>query len=145
MKRSPMPARKTGLKATTIRASGKRKAKPANTAQRRRWDVMRELGCIACHMNMEVHEAGYFGCPMNVEMHHLLSGGRRIGHDATIALCHWHHQAKRFPEGVESYAGWVDFYGPSLERSPRWFHDLYGSDGELLAMQNELILKGASK
>lgn len=139
MIRSPMPPRSAPIKrATTIRASGKRKAKPANTAQRRRWDVMRELGCIACRAN----HVPMWRCSMEVEMHHLLSGGRRIGHDATIALCHWHHQAKRFPSTTSGYSEQAKLYGPSLEREPRRFHEMYGSDAELLAAQNELI-KGA--
>lgn len=135
MKRTPMPPRKSPLKATAINPSGRRKAKPANTTQKRRWDVMRELGCIACRAN----HAPMWRCSMNVEMHHLLSGGRRIGHEATIALCHWHHQAKRFPSTTSGYSQQAMLYGPSLEREPRRFHEMYGSDESLLATQNELI------
>ena len=43
------------------------------------------LGCVVCHLT---------GHPGTIaEIHHLLSGGRRIGHKATIPLCVGHHRA----------------------------------------------------
>lgn len=44
-----------------------------------------EIGCIVCYL------AGYPGTP--AVQHHLLNGGRRIGHMASIPLCEpGHHQ-----------------------------------------------------
>jgi hypothetical protein len=100
---------------------------------------MRELGCICCLMRRApwiVHRSW-----RPIEIHHLLSGGKRIGHDATVALCHWHHQAKCFPSTTSGYMAQSRLYGPSLEREPRRFREVYGSDDELLAFQNELLAR----
>ena len=63
------------------------KSKRITDAQRRRFYILKfEIGCIF-----------HPGTP--AEAHHLLSGGNRIGHDATIAVCpecHWQlHNEKR--------------------------------------------------
>ena len=127
-----------------IRTELKRSSKPMRSsrstgrpkmAQVRRWDVMRAIGCIACIKN----QTPMWRVPMEIEIHHLLSGGRRLGHDFTVALCHWHHQAKRFPSTTSGYAAQAIHYGPSLEREPRRFHEMYGTDDELLARQNKLL------
>lgn len=122
-----------------MRGRGKSTGRPT-TKDVLRWSAMREIGCIACIVNSWFGHDGFWKCPMNIEMHHLLSGGRRIGHQATVALCHWHHQAKRFPDPARGYKEQATLYGPSLEREPRLFHEIYGSDEEILAMQNELLV-----
>lgn len=132
--RSPMPSRKTPIRPSAKRMKASR-GKRATVADSKRWNDMCEIGCIACRQR----KAAWGATGMNVEMHHLLSGGRRIGHHATIALCHWHHQAKRFPSTTSGYTDQAKLYGPSLEREPRRFHEMYGDDESLLAMQNELI------
>lgn len=129
-------ARKTPLKSRKPMRSGRSTGNPTK-AQSARWDAMRSIGCIACRQNLGLWGA----CPMPIEIHHLLSGGRRIGHDATLALCHWHHQAKRFPSTTSGYAEQAKLYGPSLEREPRRFAEMYGTDEELLALQNDLMAR----
>jgi spore cortex formation protein SpoVR/YcgB (stage V sporulation) len=56
------------------------KNKRITAAHRRRFEIMKfEIGCI-------------FHPRTPAECHHLLSGGNRISHDATVALCpvcHW--------------------------------------------------------
>ncbi|MGC1550820.1 MAG: Ref family recombination enhancement nuclease [Rhodanobacter sp.] len=95
---------------------------------------------MACKLN----QSPMWRCKMNIEIHHLLSGGRRIGHDASIALCHWHHQAKRFPSTTSGYTDQAKHYGPSLEREPRRFHEVYGTDDELLDFQEALLAQVAT-
>lgn len=64
-----------------------KKAKPKKsnaptTAQRKRWEVIRSLGCIVCF-----HPA---------EIHHCFTGkGGRKDHDKVIPLCTLHHTGQR--------------------------------------------------
>lgn len=102
---------------------------PATAEQKRRFVVIKDLGCIACRIGL----IGY----TPPEIHHLLSGGIRRGHDQTIGLCPWHHQGV-CAEGV-SKRQMAERFGPSLKHSPGAFHEAYGSDDELLARQNGLI------
>lgn len=128
LKRGPIKPRTTGLRQT--RSTGKPTA-----AQADRFRRIRELGCVACRLR------GRAWPVMEVEIHHLLDGGRRIGHDATIGLCHYHHQAKRLPWPDFGYSLHVERLGlgPSLEREPRRFREVFGQDRDLLALQNQLI------
>lgn len=126
-----------------IARTGHLVAKPrprANAAQVTRWDRMREIGCIACCMNARY---GYSVAPVNImnpmEMQHLLSGGRRRGHDDTIALCHWHHQGKRMPSAEMGYKQQAVLYGPSFGHEPTRFRQLYGREDEQLVYQNRLL------
>lgn len=101
-------------------------------AEKARMDRMKEMGqCVACYQR-GIHGWGY------VEVHHLLSGNRRIGHMATVSLCPWHHRAMTFGiEGLGKEAEKV--LGPSLANGSKPFHREFGSDVELLALQNSLL------
>lgn len=144
MIRSPMPPRKTPLKATTIKASGKRMKPSRSTgsptkAESSRIDTIKRMECMACRHNRITRtrpSTEFDGC----DAHHLLSGGKRIGHAATIALCPWHHRAVK-PNGFEwmGVGGCIDAFGPSVATGSKPFHETYGSDAELLAAQNALI------
>lgn len=97
------------------------------------WIVACKAGpCLACHLR---------GIPSKgmgiVEAHHLLSGGRRIGHLATVGLCLWHHRAEPFCG--HSSAECRSHYGPSLAEGSKTFHAAFGTDDELLQLQNHLI------
>lgn len=80
---------------------------------------------------------GLQASPQHIEAHHLLRGGRRIGHEATIALCHYHHQGY-LPEGYNNASARIAF-GPSLAKGSKPFHAMYGTDEELLNYQNTLL------
>ena len=75
--------------------------------------AMRELGCIVCYL---------FGTPGTpASIHHILDGGRRIGEDDVLPLCHPHHQG--------------GFCGPVIfSRHPyrKQFIGAYGTEQELL-------------
>lgn len=71
------------------------------------------------------------GCDYN----HTKSGNIRRGHMAGFALCKWHHQ--RHP--VWSFEHTTKVYGPSLLDGSRLFHETYGSDDELIALQTQWI------
>lgn len=123
---------RTGLK------RGRSTGKPTK-AQRERWDAMRARGCVACHLNGVDHGLARASYGRDLEIHHLLSGGRRIGHHATVCLCHFHHQGKRLPYPDHGYEEQARKFGPSLGREPRRFREVYGADDGLLAYQDHML------
>jgi hypothetical protein len=137
--------RKTPLKRYAAMTPGARRMRQSRStgkptkAQSSRFEAMRELGCIACRMNAKhgLPTATFGG--NGLEIHHLLSGGRRMGHDATVCLCHFHHQAKRLPIEGEGYCAHARIFGPSLEHEPNAFRLMYGREEEQLAYQNRLL------
>lgn len=111
----------------------------ATKAQKKRWADAKARGCVACHLNGVDHGLARASYGNDLEMHHLLSGGRRIGHDATVCLCHFHHQSKRLPYPEAGYQWHAICFGPSLERESRRFHEFYGTDEQLLAYQETML------
>lgn len=89
--------------------------------------------CMAC-LQRGIHVAG----TGVVQWHH--TAGKQH-HDKTCGLCCWHHMGREWP-------GWTkarlrEYAGPSLAEGSKPFHDEFGSDAELLAMQNELLREAA--
>ncbi len=83
-------------------------------AESRRMDIIkRDIGCIACRQG-NLHS--------QANAHHILSGGRRISHAATLPLCDFHH------------TGLI-----SIHASKRGFVKDYGTEMELLAETNRLV------
>jgi hypothetical protein len=98
----------------------------------RRFRLIGEIGCLPCR------KRGWYTVP---ERHHqnfgAHAGGKRLGDEATVGLCRWHHQGKP-PEGMTRLQA-ERIMGPSLALQPIRFRETFGSDDELLAEQNELI------
>lgn len=102
---------------------------------RARFTLMGAIGCVISRV--------YFNAPETPgEVHHLLNGGgRRRGHQATVYLHAWYHR------GVPPLIGSrqltkqeaTDRYGPSLAESRPAFEARFGTDDDLLEMQNALI------
>lgn len=130
-------ARKTTIKPGTKPMRQTRSTGKATVAESARIDRVKRLGCVCCMINRT------WGVPMaytgTCEAHHLLSGGRRRGHDATIGLCRWHHQAVPPRPMHEREA--IALYGPSVATGSKPFHAMYGSDDELLEFQNALLAR----
>jgi hypothetical protein len=106
-----------------------------------RFKALRELGCIACYVSwinakMTDEKASRLTCG-KVEVHHILSGNRRIGHDATIPLSRWHHQG--LPLSGVTARQMEAIYGPSLARASKRFRETYGDEHQLLALTNKLV------
>ncbi len=124
MKRSPMPPRSAPIKrATTIRASGKRKAR--SKATKAHMSRVAEIGCIACLI------AGTPGTPP--ELHHPRTdagAGQRAPDSDVIPLCPPHHRGTMHPKV------------PSIHLDRVRFIETFGSEAELLG-KVQLILKGA--
>ena len=80
-----------------------------------------QLGYICCHLQGR----GY----VPAEVHHILSGGRRIGHLATLGLCSpGHHRNARAGTG-------------EISRHPTkaQFESRYGTEAELLEKTQQLL------
>lgn len=124
MKRTPMPSRKTRLKATTIRASARRPAR--SKAMKARMDAVASIGCIACLI------AGHPGTP--AELHHPRAGtggGQKAPDSDVIPLCPPHHRGTLHPQV------------PSIHRDKNRFIAEFGTEHELLARVNSIF--GESK
>lgn len=96
-------------------------------------DRVKRAGCICCiELGFPHDEDG----PM-VDAHHLLSGGIRIGHLATVGLCAWHHRGRLIING--NHAHHRDTLGPALSEGSQPFHDRFGEDDELMRKQRALL------
>lgn len=98
-----------------------------------RFATIKEIGCICCRING--HDWVY------AEVHHLLTtglhgNGKRLGDEFTLGLCVFHHRGYfddscRFAEG------------PSYANEAAEFRRHYGTDAELLEIQNEFLRAAA--
>ena len=110
--------------------------KARTKAEQARFDAIKAGPCVACiQRGIDLSGQGL------VEVHHLLSGGRRIGHMATVGLCVWSHRAVLF--WGHTHAEMRDHYGPSLAEGSKPFHAEFGPDHELLAIQNGYLEEAA--
>lgn len=91
-----------------------------------RFRLFEQVGCIVCAEFLQQYRQH--------QVHHLLSGGRRIGHEATIPLCPWHHQG--IPLEGHTQLQTQDLLGPSLAHAPRGFRKRFGNDQSLLERTN---------
>lgn len=90
-------------------------------AERERFDLLHRIGCICCRKARSGYRAP--------DIHHIIDGGRRMSHMATLPLCPEHH---RIPSN-----GTV--VGPSLADGSRVFAAKWGSQIQLLIEVDELI------
>lgn len=105
---------------------GSRSLSPPTAYERARLTAIKER---ATCMNCQVSDG--------VEIHHLLSGGLRVSHQATVGLCPWCHRGVR-PAG-ETITSMRWLRGPSLFHHKREFYERWGNDQTLLDKQNEDI------
>ena len=117
-----------------VRNGGKAEVKHSTTnptvSQQKRFSVMQQIGCIICILDHGRHETPG-------DIHHILSGGKRIGHDATLYLTPWFHRGQ--PPNGWTIEKATEVLGPSMFHNPKEFKERYGTEAELLEFQNELI------
>lgn len=101
-------------------------------AEAARMAFLKHLPCVVGGLRQ------FHVCLGMTEVHHLLSGNKRRGHLYTIPLCAWHH---RGDAGNWMASEAVKLCGPSLARTSKKFRALYGSDDELLALTNKILLE----
>ena len=106
---------------------GSKSLPPPAPDELRRWDKLRDYGCICCRQRLGVFE--------HAEIHHLLLGGRRMGHRFTVGLCAWHHRgaAAALPGHTRALRG------PSLMDGSKTFAITFGSNAELWAANDRAI------
>ena len=104
-----------------------------NKAEQARFDAMKELGlCVACY------QRGIKG-KQYIQIHHLLSGNKRIGHMATVSLCLWHHLGQYQSGHGHDNDSMTKDIGASLAHGSKPFRAEFGTDKELLLIQNILL------
>ena len=111
----------------------------ATAAQLARWDKIRDpetgSGCLVAN----ILDLGW----IPAEIHHLTSGGKhgqkRLGHDHTIGLNRWSHRGEPLTEYGWTAEDCERILGPSYALSPSAFRERFGSDDELLALQNAIL------
>lgn len=108
---------------------GRSTGKPTK-AEAERIEAVKSGPCLACLIRTGQRVNG-------CDAHHLLSGGRRIGHLATVGLCAFHHRG--VPDWGCTVKEMRETYGPSLMDGSKVFRDAYGTDAELLQLQNEIL------
>lgn len=103
--------------------------KPPTVAERRHHANVRALGCICCRELGEYRAA---------EIHHVVEGCKRLGQDAVLPLCGWHHRAE--PPLIDmTVKQATELLGPSLAASKREFNARWGSERELLELVTDLV------
>lgn len=125
--------------------------KNATTAEKAHMLRVKEGVCICCLLRCAAHllpakwvmvgnpdsHGWYLGL---LEAHHTKSGNIRRGHLHVLGLCIWHHSGNQ----ATTPDGWThdmlrDRYGPSLMDGSALFHDTYGTDDELLEVQDAYL------
>lgn len=115
---------------------GRSTGKPTK-AEAARIVASKEGRCVACYIRASQglmnHDYVVVGCDYN----HTKSGNIRRGHMFGYALCVYHH--RKHPLVFDSLRATAAIYGPSLMDGSALFHCVYGSDDELIALQNQLL------
>jgi hypothetical protein len=98
--------------------------------------ALREIGCICCRLVGKR--------PMPAEKHHTLTtglhgNGKRRGEKFVLGLCSYHHRSAAAVGTVMARSLKEQGYGPSLADEPRAFRARFGTDNELLELQDKLI------
>jgi len=118
-----------------------RSAPAPNARQSARIERIKAAGCIACLWNIRNPGRRFRAAPSYPTAHHLNfgdhHGGKRLGHDATVCLCAWHHQGYA-PDGYTSDTATLHF-GPSWEVTPNAFRETYGNGEALLRLQCAIL------
>lgn len=110
----------------------------ATIAQSRRIAACKEGVCIACYVWQQHADAPSGFSPVHgCDYHHMKSGNVRRGHEFGIGLCVWHHRKHPWEQWtVRETRAW---FGPSLMDGGKVFAATYGSDDELLEVQDKLL------
>jgi hypothetical protein len=96
--------------------------------EQNRFKQLQDVGCVVCRLHFE---------PRPADVSHLLSGGRRISHSATIPECEWHHRA--VPVSGWTEAQCFEILGPTRAKHPAEYRFRFGTDQWLLNTTNTFI------
>lgn len=109
------------------------KTKTQNAADRQRMKIMAEIPCIPCMVD------GKKAVPATVQ--HRTDCGRRMEdeHQQTYRSCPWHHLGEVPPGYRGSISRATLRHGPSIAHDRRTFAYVYGTEEELVMLQDALI------
>lgn len=142
MLRTKPLTRKVPLKPGKPMKSFRKKRRPGNRPmtkdERARVDAAKfDHSCIPCLVWARAGRMPLSDVATCCEYDHKKSGNIRRGHAYGYAECLWHHRG-RVSCGW-NHAHMRAHFGPSLMDGSRTFHETYGSDDELIALQNQLL------
>lgn len=101
---------------------------PITKADRERFDDMQQA-CLPCLI------FGWPGIPGEIQ--HVTVAGRRLGHQHTYRSCPYHHRGEL--GHFENAAAAREVRGPSFALSKRDFVNTFGTEAELVQIQDALI------
>ena len=103
-------------------------AKPTK-AQELRFQAIYSVGCLPCWL------LGIEFNPCTIQ--HVVEGRKRLGHDFTYGACGWHHQG--YPLDGKTQKQTEEMLGPSLALSKKKYIERFGSERELVRLENQMI------
>jgi hypothetical protein len=109
------------------------KTKPQTKDDARRLAVIVQIGCLPCLID------GWGGVEATVQ--HITEGGRRVEdeHQNTYGSCTWHHLGEVPPSFNGDARAATRRFGPSFYHSKREFAMKYGSERQLVLIQDRLV------
>lgn len=120
----------------------RRKRRPGNRAMTKvescRVLAAKETMCLACYVRSQAGLMPSECIAVVNDYNHTKSGNVRRGHEKGYALCLWHHKRQIEVDGW-TFAQMTEVFGISLMDGSRLFHEAYGSDDKLIALQSQLL------
>lgn len=110
------------------------KTKAANKSERDRMSAIKDLPCLPC---MLVLYKQVFRKAKQSTVQHVVEGFRRLGHEYTYGSCAYHHLGHN-DEGMSNQK-MMGIFGPSLAHGKRTFQGTFGSERNLVKVQNLLL------
>jgi hypothetical protein len=96
-----------------------------------RFQHIYDLGCLPCRL------IGINNQPCQIQ--HVLSGGRRVSHSYSYGSCPYHHEG--IPLNGISIETMYKRFGPSRKLHKKEFTDQFGTEEELVEMQDITLNK----
>ena len=119
----------------------RRKRRPGNRAMTKaesaRVVEAKTTACIPCFVWARKGRMPMAHVAVCCDYDHKKSGNVRRGHRYGYGACAWHHR-QLVPDGW-THARMRAHFGPSLMDGSRLFHNTYGSDDELIALQDQIL------
>lgn len=101
-----------------------------------RFIEIQERGCVPCFL--EARLQGREWVPQPCDMHHV----NQSDHQQTYGNCPWHHRG--VPHSWSNSWEMKQYFGPSMAIEPKKYRQRYGSEVELLALQNKMLLQSVT-
>ena len=107
--------------------------KSRTKAEQRRFMNIQDRGCVPCYL--EARLQGRKWVPEPCDIHHT----QGQNHLLTYGNCPWHHRGIR--KNDLDMLEMQNAFGPSLARNPARYRARYGTEEQILAIQNRMLTK----